>query len=490
MKYLLGYDIGSSSVKAALLEIATGNCRAAAFSPENEMEINAPHPGFAEQDPERWWQELAMATRQLEKKFPFDPSEVAAIGISYQMHGLVCMDKAGKVLRPSIIWCDSRAVDIGNKAEKKLGVEYVQHHLLNAPGNFTASKLKWVKENEPEIFGKIDVIGLPGDYIAFRMTGERSTTVSGLSEGIFWDFEEGKLAQPLLDEFQFSNKIVPPTVPQFGEQGRLTKSAADFLRLKEGIPVTYRAGDQPNNAYSLNVLQPGEIAATAGTSGVVYGVTDKIQPDPLSRVNTFLHVTHTAQQPRYGVLLCINGTGILNSWMRRNFFGNSSYEAMNREAATVPEGSDGLLCYPFGNGSERVLANANPGASIRGMQFNRHTRAHVARAVQEGIVFSLKYGIDIMEAMGVAVKTVRAGHANMFLSEVFASTFASTTGAVVELYNTDGAIGAARAAGVGAGIFKDYAASFTGMARQKIIQPDPHQQQLYSQGYAKWKEGL
>ncbi len=490
MKYLLGYDIGSSSVKAALLEIETGNCVASAFSPQNEMEINAPHPGFAEQDPERWWKELINATHQLQKQLQFDISQVAAIGISYQMHGLVCLDKEGNVLRPAIIWCDSRAVAFGNQAEKKLGNKYVQHHLLNGPGNFTASKLKWVKENEPEIYKKIDVIGLPGDYIAYKMTGEKSTTVSGLSEGIFWDFEEGKIAQPLLDEYGFSKSIVARIVPQFGEQGRLTQAAAAVLKLKAGIPVTYRAGDQPNNAYSLNVLQPGEIAATAGTSGVVYGVTDTIKPDPLSRVNTFLHVSHTEQQPRYGVLLCINGTGILNSWMRRNFFGNASYQAMNQEAASVTEGADGLLCYPFGNGAERILANADPGASIKGMQFNRHNRAHVARAVQEGIVFSLKYGIDIMEEMGVSVTTVRAGHANMFLSDVFAAAFANTTGAVLELYNTDGSVGAARAAGVGAGVFRDYASSFAGMALQKTIRPDRGKAAAYQQVYAKWKEGL
>lgn len=490
MKYLLGYDIGSSSVKAALLEIKTGNCVASAFSPENEMEINAPQPGFAEQDPEKWWTELIHATHQLQKKISFDGSQVAAIGISYQMHGLVCMDKEGNVLRPAIIWCDSRAVVYGNQAEKKLGSDYVQHHLLNAPGNFTASKLKWVKENQPEIYKKIDVIGLPGDFIAYKMTGERSTTVSGLSEGIFWDFEEGKIAQPLLDEYGFNKSVVARIVPQFGEQGRLTQTAASLLKLKAGIPVTYRAGDQPNNAYSLNVLQPGEIAATAGTSGVVYGVTDTIKPDPLSRVNTFLHVSHTEQKPRYGVLLCINGTGILNSWMRRNFFGNCSYQSMNQEAASVQEGADGLMCYPFGNGAERVLANADPGASIKGMQFNRHNRAHVARAVQEGIVFSMKYGIDIMEEMGVSVKNVRAGHANMFLSDVFAEVFANTTGAKLELYNTDGSVGAARAAGVGAGVFADYASSFTGMALQKTISPDPARAAAYQQIYAKWKKGL
>ena len=490
MKYLLGFDIGSSSVKAALLNIDTGKSVATAFSPAVEMTIAAPKPGFAEQDPEQWWKELVNAMHLLHQQISFKGDEVAAIGISYQMHGLVCVDKNLQSLRPSIIWCDSRAVEIGNKAMADLGEGFCLKNFLNSPGNFTASKLKWVKDNEPAIYERIYKIMLPGDYIAMRLTGEPATTVSGLSEGILWNFPQKRLATELLEYYGIDERVISPVVPTFGEQGRLQSAAAEVLGLSAGIPVSYRAGDQPNNAYSLNVLNPGEIAATGGTSGVVYGVTDKVSYDPKSRVNTFVHVSHTDEEPRYGILLCVNGTGILNSWLRKNFFNGASYQDINNEAALIPVGSEGVLVYPFGNGAERVLENNNPGARIEGLQFNIHHRGHIARAAQEGIVFSLCYGTEVMGKMGMPMGTVRAGYANMFLSDIFATTFANTTGCAIELYNTDGALGAARAAGVGAGIYKDFATCFSGMEVVKRIDPDKNHVQKTKEVYERWKEGL
>lgn len=490
MKYLLGFDIGSSSVKVALIEIANGKIAATAFSPSSEMPIAAPKTGFAEQDPDRWWQELQHALQKVRQQVAFQGDEVAAIGISYQMHGLVCVDKAGKPLRPSIIWCDGRAVGYGNAAFEALGEDFSLSNFLNSPGNFTASKLKWVKENEPDLYKKIHKVMLPGDYIALRLTGEATTTVSGLSEGILWNFKTRAVAKELLQYYGIEENLLAAIVPTFGEQGRLTAEAAGALQLKAGIPVSYRAGDQPNNAYSLNVLQPGEVAATAGTSGVVYGVTDKVEYDPKSRVNTFVHVNHTDAQPRYGILLCVNGTGILNSWLRKNFFADASYADMNAQAAAVPPGADGLQFFPFGNGAERVLENKDMGALLRGLQFNRHDRGHVARAAQEGIVFSLQYGMEVMQQMGMQLKTIRAGHANMFLSEVFGEVFANTTGCTVELYNTDGAAGAARAAGVGAGIYPDFVSCFTGMNVIKKLEPEKELQKQYQDIYANWKYAL
>ncbi|WP_211345689.1 xylulokinase [Paraflavitalea soli] len=490
MKYLLGFDIGSSSVKAALIEIANGKLAATAFSPAEEMPIDAPKAGFAEQDPDRWWKELQHALQKLRQQVAFQGDEVAAIGISYQMHGLVCVDKAGKPLRPSIIWCDGRAVTYGNKAFEALGEDFSLSNFLNSPGNFTASKLKWVKENEPDTYKKIHKVMLPGDYIALRLTGEATTTISGLSEGILWNFKTKAIAKELLNYYGIDENLLSAIVPTFGEQGRITSEAADLLGLKAGTPVSYRAGDQPNNAYSLNVLQPGEVAATAGTSGVVYGVTDKVEYDPKSRVNTFVHVTHTEEKPRYGILLCVNGTGILNSWLRKNFFANASYADMNAQAAAITPGADGLSFFPFGNGAERVLENKDLGAMLQGLQFNRHDRGHVARAAQEGIVFSLKYGMEIMQQMGMQLKTIRAGYANMFLSDVFGSVFANTTGCTVELYNTDGAAGAARAAGVGAGIYPDFASCFAGMNVIKKLEPEKALQQQYQDIYGNWKQAL
>jgi xylulokinase len=487
LKYLLGFDIGSSSVKAALLEADSGKIVADAFSPSSEMEIISIRSGFAEQRPEKWWEELINATNKLKQKVFYNPDEIIAIGISYQMHGLVCVDKNLQPLRPSIIWCDSRAVDFGNKAFQDLGEEFCLQHFLNSPGNFTASKLKWVKENEPEIYNKMYKVMLPGDYIALKLTGNPATTISGLSEGIFWNYQTSSIARELLDYYKIDENLLSSIVPTFGEQGRTNKETSEILGIAEGTPVCYRAGDQPNNAYSLNVLKPGEVAANAGTSGVVYGVTDKAEYDQQSRVNAFVHVNNTDRDKRYGILLCVNGTGILNSWLRKNFLADLSYEQMNAAAAEISIGAEGLQFFPFGNGAERILANRNIAANLKGLQFNTHHRAHVARAAQEGIVFALNYGMEIMKEMGMELKTIRAGHANMFLSEVFARTFSNVSNCVVELYNTDGAAGAARAAGVGSHYYKDFDESFKGMEMIKKMEPQQKSLQQTADVYQEWK---
>ena len=495
--YLLGYDIGSSSVKAALVDAESGKCVASAFYPKSEAPIISKKTGWAEQDPSMWMGNLRLATEdvlhQLGEIIPhraqLDLADaVAAIGISYQMHGLVCVDKDMNVLRPSIIWCDSRAVPYGQKAFETLGKDWCLPHLLNSPGNFTAAKLAWVKENEPELYSRIWKIMLPGDYIAMRLTGSVCTTVSGLSEGIFWDFQANRPSEELLNCFGFDASVLPQVKPTFGIQGTLTKEAAGMLGLKEGTPVTYRAGDQPNNALSLNVFNPGEIASTAGTSGVVYGVIDKVNYDPLSRVNTFAHVNHTAADPRLGVLLCINGTGILNSWMHRNVAPELSYPQMNELAAKAPIGSEGVSILPFGNGAERMLENRECGCSIHGLDFNRHGQAHLLRAAQEGIVFSFQYGIEIMEQMGLKVDRIHAGKANMFLSPIFRDTLAGVSGATIELYDTDGSVGAAKGAGIGAGIYKDNREAFSTLERLSVILP-AHQDE-YRAAYEKWKTHL
>ena len=492
--YLLGYDIGSSSVKASLVDAQSGKCVASAFYPKQEAPIISKKAGWAEQDPSMWMGNLRLATEdvlhQLGEIIPhraqLDLADaVAAIGISYQMHGLVCVDKDLNVLRPSIIWCDSRAVPYGQKAFETLGKDWCLPHLLNSPGNFTAAKLAWVKENEPELYSRIWKIMLPGDYIAMRLTGSVCSTVSGLSEGIFWDFQADKPSAELLNYFGFDASVLPQVKPTFGIQGTLTKEAADMLGLKEGTPVTYRAGDQPNNALSLNVFNPGEIASTAGTSGVVYGVIDKVNYDPLSRVNTFAHVNHTAADPRLGVLLCINGTGILNSWMHRNVAPELSYPQMNELAAKAPIGSEGVSILPFGNGAERMLENRECGCRVHGLNFNRHGQAHLLRAAQEGIVFSFQYGIEIMQQMGLKVDKIHAGKANMFLSPIFRETLAGVSGATIELYDTDGSVGAAKGAGIGAGIYKDNREAFSTLERLAVILPS-HQDE-YRAAYEKWK---
>jgi xylulokinase len=489
MAYSLGFDIGSSSVKVSLLDIEKGVGVASAFYPKTEMSISVPKPEWAEQSPEDWWQNLKKAISEVVSQSSVNTAEIKAIGITYQMHGLVALDKNDKVVRPSIIWCDSRAVDYGRRAFHALGEKWALEHLLNSPGNFTAAKLAWVKENEPEIYERIDKIMLPGDYIAFRLTGEKNTTLSGLSEGIFIDYQTNEISEELLDYFGFSKSLIPEQVPTFAPQGVLLPRVAEELGLTVGIPVAYRAGDQPNNAFSLNVLEPGEVAATAGTSGVVYGVSDQLVPDSLSRVNTFAHVNHTKHQRRLGILLCINGTGILNAWLRQNTARELDYSQINDEALTAPVGAEGLRVFPFGNGAERVLGDLNPGASLSGLNFNIHNRSHLLRAGQEGIAFSFRYGMDIMQGMGVKGNVIRAGKANMFLSPLFRQTLSNLTGATVELYDTDGSLGAARGAALGAGIWKSPQEAFENLNKLEVITPN-HEADTINNYYEDWKQKL
>jgi xylulokinase len=488
--YLLGIDLGSSSVKASVLDGETGKCLNSAFYPEKEMDIIADKPGWAEQKPEIWWNNLKEAIKACTSKPGLDSKAIAAIGISYQMHGLVIVDKDKNVLRPSIIWCDSRAVTYGEKAMNSLGKDFCLRHLLNSPGNFTAAKLAWVKENEPKLFNRIYKIMLPGDYVGMKLTGEIKTTFTGLSEGILWDYSKEEVSKELMDYFGFDNNILPESATSFSVSGRLLDSVAIELGLPKGIPVSYKAGDQPNNALSLNVLSPGEVAATAGTSGVIYGVTDLKKYDSLSRVNTFLHVNHSKELTRLGVLLCINGTGILNSWIRKYVGSNLSYNDMNDMAGTIAPGSNGLLVLPFGNGAERMLLNRDTGARIAGLNFNTHTSAHLFRAAQEGIAFSFRYGLDIMKETGIVPEIIRAGAANMFLSKVFRETLSCITRTEIHLYNTDGSIGSARGAGIGCGYYKAENEAFRGLAEVSVTEPDRSKVQMYNEAYSKWRDYL
>ena len=488
--YLLGYDIGSSSVKASVVDAGTGRCVVSDFFPKTEAPIRAVQSGWAEQSPADWWKYLREVTRSVLASSGVDPRDIKAIGISYQMHGLVLVDRNLEVLRDAIIWCDSRGVPYGERAFETIGRERCLDTLLNSPGNFTATKLQWVKENEPHIYERIYKVLLPGDYIAMRITGEMCTTAEGLSEQMLYDFRNDRIADIVLDCLGYSADMYPEVKPTFSEQGKVTAAAAAELGLAEGTPVTYRAGDQPNNALSLNVFNPGEIASTAGTSGVVYGINGTLGYDPLSRVNNFAHVNHSKDCTRVGVMTCINGTGILNSWIKRNVApAGISYAGMNDLAASVPVGSCGVSVLPFGNGAERVLENRQTGCSVIGVNFNVHNRSHVIRAAQEGIVFAFMYGMEIMRDMGLPLDKIHAGHANMFLSPVFRDTLAGVSGATIRLYDTDGSVGAARGAGMGAGIYRDNKEAFASLELIGEVSPAADRTP-YIEAYSLWKERL
>lgn len=488
--YLLGYDIGSSSVKAAIVEVETGKTLAVARYPETEMAIQAPQPDWAEQDPDDWWGNVCKATRMLLQDHRIDPARIKGIGIAYQMHGLVLVDEEMRPLRPSIIWCDSRAVEIGEEAFEQLGKATCLRSLLNSPGNFTASKLRWVQQHEPELYARARKFMLPGDYIALKLTGRAATTASGLSEGIFWDFQKNNLSEDLLRHYGIARELAPEMVPTCGLQGRLSGEAAEATGLAPGTPVTYRAGDQPNNAMSLNTLQPGEVAATGGTSGVVYGIVDKLIYDEDSRVNSFAHVNHKPDQPRIGVLLCINGAGIQYSWVKHQLAGNGiDYGEMERLAGSVPAGAEGLSILPFGNGAERMLNNRAVGGHISNLQFNRHGRPHLFRAALEGVAFAFVYGMNILREMGLDVHRIRVGNDNLFQSAVFSSTISTLMGSRIELYDTTGAVGAAKAAGIGAGCYASLEEAMGQAIAVQAFEPLP-EKGPYEEAYERWKKEL
>jgi xylulokinase len=483
---LLGIDIGTSSIKVSIVDAQTQNCVATAQYPDTETGITSHQKGWAEQSPDMWWENVQQAILKANATKKYNPADIKAIGIAYQMHGLVCVDKQQRVLRDSIIWCDSRAVEIGNRAFDTIGHERSLKHLLNSPGNFTAAKLAWVKENEPATFALIDKIMLPGDFIAMKLTGDITTSVAALSEGVFWDFKEQELSKDVFNYFGFDQSIIPEIKEVFSTHGNISAAVANQLSLQPGIPVTYKAGDQPNNALSLNVLEPGEVAATAGTSGVIYGVTDQLVFDQQSRINSFAHVNYVAHQKRIGVLLCINGTGILNSWIKKVTGNNYSYQQMNEAAATVAAGSDGLKMLPFGNGAERMLGNQLLQSHIHQIDFNVHGPAHLFRAAQEGIAFAFRYGVDIMRENGMQPSVIRAGKANMFLSDVFTNCFVNATNIPVELHDCDGSVGAAKGAGIGLGFYISPKDAFSNAV--PIDWVEPTQSKLYDELYSEWKE--
>ena len=486
--YLLGIDIGTSSIKVSVVEASTSQCIASAQFPETESAITSLEKGWAEQSPEMWWEHIQQAILKLNSTKKFAATDISAIGISYQMHGLVLVDNNKQVLRDSIIWCDSRSVSIGDTAFNAIGTEKCLSNLLNSPGNFTASKLAWVKQNEPHVYEKIAHVMLPGDFVSMKFTGNITTSISSLSEGIFWDFKNNELSKDILNYYGFNPSVLPNIQPVFSNHGELLPEIAAKLNLKPGIPITYKAGDQPNNALSLNVLEPGEVAATAGTSGVIYGVTDKITYDPQSRVNTFAHVNHTDNLNRLGVLLCINGTGILNSWVKKMVGAGNDYPQMNQAASQIQPGSDGLQIMPFGNGAERIFNNKMIGAQFVNIDFNKHSEAHIFRAAQEGIAFTFRYGIDIMRGNGMNPSIIRAGYSNMFLSDVFTDAFVNATNVPVALYHTDGSVGAAIGAGIGSGTYKNATEAFSNFKPIKVVEPT--NAKVFNELYLDWHKSL
>jgi xylulokinase len=481
----IGFDIGSSFVKAALVEVETGKPIARARVPEVEIPMEAQQLGWAEQHPNLWWQYLCEATQKLLTETDINAEQISSIGISYQMHGLVLVDRDLNPLRKSIIWCDSRATSYGEKAFEKLGKGYCKDHLLNSPGNFTASKLAWVIENEPELYQKAYKLMLPGDFLAAKLTDNIQTTITGLSEGIFWDFKNDQASQALFDHFEIDQSLVPEVVDNFTVQATVSNAGAQATGLKEGTPITYRAGDQPNNAYTLGARKAGDVVATGGTSGVVYALTDQLSSNELTKVNTFAHVNYQSQQKMFGKLLNLNGAGIQYRWLHQ-LMGEVGYEKLNEMAQQAPIGSNGLQVFPFGNGAERMLDNKIVNGHISNINFNIHDNNHMVRATLEGIAFAMIYGIEILKNDGVDIENLKVGNDNLFLSDVFSKTIADTLGISIQMLEATGAEGAAKAS-----ISNPHQTQNNDNTNiTKTIKPNPKLQVESIASFEKWKTQL
>lgn len=486
--YYIGLDIGSSSVKVALVKASSGTCVLSLNEPTEEMEIQAIQHDWAEQNPERWWQHTCAAIKRILKETKISASEIISIGIAYQMHGLVIVDKDGQIIRNSIIWCDSRSVAIGNKAFSDLGKKKCSNLFFNSPGNFTASKLKWVQENEPKKYDQIHKYMLPGDYIAYKLSGVINTTKNGLAEGILWNYKHARVADEILDYYSISKNLTPDIVENFSIQGSVNKAASIETGLMEGTPITYRAGDQPNNALTLGVLKAGEVAVTGGTSGVIYALTEQNEFEEIERVNQFAHVNYTASNPYVGRLLNINGAGIQYRWLLKHT-NAASYDDMNEAARKIPIGCDGVICLPFGNGAERMFHNRVIGSQFLNLNLNRHNNGHLYRASLEGIAFAFVYGMELLKKDNTEIQVIRAGNDNLFRSKIFSETIATLTGHEIEIYNTTGAVGAARASGLTDGDFQKF--------NNKVVENDHvitykplQEKQPFLMAYGIWKKEL
>jgi xylulokinase len=486
---LCGIDVGTSSIKLSVVDASTKKIIHTCSFPETENEIISTSPGYAEQDPEHWWYCVKQVIKMANATKKYNPLDISAIGISYQMHGLVILDKDKQVLRPSIIWCDSRAASIGDDAFEALGKEKISKDLLNSPGNFTASKLAWVKNNEPQIYDQIKHVLLPGDFISYKFTNELTTTISALSEGIFWNFNKNEISKDLLDYYGFDISLFPEIKQVFENHGQISNTIASELGLSTNLQITYKAGDQPNNALSLGVVEPGEIATTAGTSGVIYGVSSELKFDPNCRVNSFAHVNYTNDLRRIGVLMCINGTGILNRWLKENFFPTNSYTELNNYANQSEIGSKDLMCFPYGNGAERIFNNQIIGGSFRNLDFNRHKKNEISRSVQEGIAFSMVYGLELLNSSGIVPQKIKAGYANMYLSSIFSSTIVNASNVPIQLLESDGAYGAALGAGIGCHYYKSVQEGINSLQLLSEIRPDQNKNKTMD-FYEKWKSEL
>lgn len=456
MSYLIGIDLGTSGVKTVLFD-ESGKPVA---SSTVEYPLYQPNLGWAEQDPEDWWKGTCESINNVMLKSGVNKQDVKGVGLSGQMHGAVLLDKNDKVLRKAIIWCDQRSAAECDQITQLVGKERLIEITANpALTGFTASKVMWVKNNEPQIFEKIAKILLPKDYIRLRLTGEYATEVSDASGMQFMNIAQRKWSSEVLGKLEISESMLGKMYESQEVTGKVTASAAAITGLNEGTIVVGGAGDQAAGAVGNGIVKPGVVSSTIGTSGVVFAYTDKLTIDPLGRVHTFCHAVPNT----YHIMGVTQGAGLSLKWFRDNFcmeelmtaeLSNIDvYKLLDAEAENITPCSDGLVYLPYLMG-ERT-PHLDPDA--RGVFFGltaKHTKPHFVRSIMEGVTYSLRDCLEIIRGMGVEVSEVRAsggGGKSKIWRQMQADVFGTN---INRIFSDEGpALGVAILAGVGAGIY-------------------------------------
>ncbi|MFL6335582.1 MAG: xylulokinase [Pyrinomonadaceae bacterium] len=447
---LLGIDVGTGGSRALVVDESG---RVVASATVEHEPFASPRTGWAEQDARDWWRASEAAVREVLQADGVSAEEIACVGLTGQMHGAVLLDERDEPLRPSIIWCDVRTHEQCRALTEQVGAERLIQLVSNpALEGFTLPKMLWVREREPEVWGRVRSVLLPKDYVRLRLTGEKATDVADASGTLLFDVTHRKWSDEMLELAGLDRSLLPRAFESSEITGRVSAEGAKATGLLEGTPVVAGAGDQAAGAVGMGIVRPGAVSATIGTSGVVFAATDRPALDPKGRVHTFCH----AVPERWHVLGVSQGAGLSLRWFRDQFGagaddGRDPYERLGEEADTVPPGADGVLWAPYLMGERTPHLDPHARAALVGLNAS-HRRAHVVRAILEGVAFSLRDTFTIFEEMGVPVESIRLGGGGA-RSRVWRQIQADVYGREVELVEADegAAYGAALLAGVGGG---------------------------------------
>ncbi len=481
--WFLGMDVGTGGTRAVVVD---GAGKLVAGASSDHAPFRAEHPGWAEQDPEDWWRAAQEAIRGALEATPEPREPIAAMALTGQMHGAVLLDAEGAVLRPSLIWCDTRTQPECDWLTEKIGYERLIELTCNpALPNFTLTKLLWVKRRQPEIFAKTRHVMCPKDYVRYRLTGEYAIDVQEASGTLLLDVTHRRWSREVAEAAGIAESWLPKLYESPEICARVSAAAAERTGLKAGTPVAAGAGDQGAGAVGMGILQPGSVSATIGTSGVVFAATAEPTRDPKGRLHTFCH----AVPGLWHVMGVTQGAGLSLHWLRETFFAGESYDALSEAAAGVAAGSEGLMWAPYQLGERTPHLDPEVRAAFAGIGV-QHRAAHFVRAVLEGVAYSLKDTFTLFGELGIPVTAIRLGGGGA-RGALWRGIQAGIYGRTAEVLKAEegGAFGCALLAGVGAGHWANLDEA-CGQAIEVAarIEPEAGDVAAYKDGYAQWRK--